>query len=108
MGYFSVDGAREREIVPGGRQRVLGWGGRMMMVRYTFAAGTVLPMHAHPHEQTGLVLCGAGEFTLGDEKRKVRAGDGWTIPGDVPHGVRFTEDSIVIEVFCPPREDFMK
>lgn len=81
--------------------------GRIMAVRYSFKAGTVLPTHSHPHEQVGFVVSGAGDFTLGGERRCVRAGDGWQIPPDVPHGVTFTEDSVVVETFSPPREDFL-
>ena len=105
---FFDDSHPEKEVLPGARMRVLcGRTGKIMAVRYSFRAGTILPMHSHPHEQVGFVVSGGGEFTLGAEKRRVRAGDGWQIPPDVPHGVTFTEDSVVVETFHPPREDLL-
>lgn len=107
MAFFD-DSYGEKEVLPGARMRVLcGRTGAIMAVRYTFRAGTVLPKHSHPHEQVGLVVSGGGEFSLGGETRKVSAGDGWQIPPNVQHGVTFTEDSVVVETFHPPRQDFL-
>ncbi len=107
MAFFD-ESYPEKEVLPGARMRVLcGRSGRIMAVRYSFKAGTVLPRHSHPHEQVGFLVSGGGQFTLGGERRTVREGDGWQIPGGVEHGVTFTEDSVVVETFNPPREDFL-
>ena len=50
------------------------------------------PHHSHPHEQGGVCLDGAMEFTIGDETRIVRRGEGWMIPGGVTHSVRALEE----------------
>jgi len=106
--FFSVKGAAVREILPGTRQRVLcGREGKIMMTWYEFDAGTELPVHAHPHEQVGIIVSGEAMFTVGAEQRLVCRGDGWQIPPNTPHGVRFRKETTVIETFHPPREDFL-
>ncbi|MBI4999909.1 MAG: cupin domain-containing protein [Euryarchaeota archaeon] len=109
MGFFSVKGANVREILPGARQRVLcGREGKIMMTWYEFDSGTELPVHSHLHEQVGIIVSGEAMFTVGTEQRLVKDGDGWQIPPNVPHGVRFRRDTAVIETFHPPREDFLR
>jgi quercetin dioxygenase-like cupin family protein len=68
---------------------------------------SVVEPHSHPHEQLGLLLEGEGDFTIGDEKRHVRPGDMWRIPGGVVHSLVCGERPIrAIDVFYPIREDY--
>jgi quercetin dioxygenase-like cupin family protein len=70
-------------------------------------AGAVLPEHAHPNEQVGLVIAGAMTFRIGDETRDVRAGDSWCIPPNVLHEVHTgLEGAVVVETFSPVRSDW--
>ncbi len=72
-------------------------------VRYESLA--VAPLHAHEEEQVFIVLQGELEITLGDEIRRVRAGDAALIPPWVPHSVRsFEEPAYQLDVFSPPRK----
>jgi quercetin dioxygenase-like cupin family protein len=69
---------------------------------------SVVQPHSHPHEQLGLLLEGEGEFTIGDETRRIRPGDMWRIPGGVVHGLVCGELPIrAIDVFYPIREDYI-
>lgn len=69
--------------------------------------GGVVPPHSHPHEQGGMCLEGAMEFTIGGETRVVRRGEGWMIPGGVIHSVRALQDgAVALDIFSPPREDY--
>lgn len=70
--------------------------------------GSQLPMHAHPQEQTGRLLHGKLVLTVGGEKSEMRPGDCWIVPGNVVHGAEVLEDSVVIEIFAPVREDYLK
>ena len=73
---------------------------------FRIAAGTILPQHAHPHEQISTVLEGTFVFQVGEETRRCGPGDVATIPPNVPHtGEAFT-DCRVIDVFSPVREDY--
>jgi len=47
------------------------------------------------------------QLTVGDEARTYRAGDSYYIPGDVPHSAVAPEGAVVVDVFCPPREDYL-
>jgi quercetin dioxygenase-like cupin family protein len=46
-------------------------------------------------------------FTIESEDHFAEAGDSWSIPGNVEHSVKVHEDSVVIEVFSPVREDYL-
>ena len=67
----------------------------------------VVELHQHPHEQIVWMLKGKMEFRLGSERRVCGAGDIAVIPGGVEHEAWFPEDTEVIDVFAPPREDFL-
>jgi quercetin dioxygenase-like cupin family protein len=60
-------------------------GEKMMMVLNITLPGHTVPMHAHPHEQIGMVYAGKGVLRIGDEERIVQKGDFYCIPANVPH-----------------------
>ncbi len=82
-------------------------GDREMIVWWSMKAGAHAAAHRHPHEQMFWVLSGRMEFRLGDERRTCVAGDLGVIPGGVEHEAWFPEDTEVVDVFAPPREDFL-
>ena len=70
-----------------------------------FEPRSVAPVHQHREEQMGTILEGSLEFELAGEKRRLRRGDVYVIPPDVPHGaVTHEEGCITLDVFSPPRE----
>jgi quercetin dioxygenase-like cupin family protein len=67
----------------------------------------VIEEHSHPHEQMGLLLAGTAEFVVGGQKRLVRAGQMWRIPGGVPHKITALDEPVrAIDAFHPIREDY--
>lgn len=96
----------EVEAVPGVFRRVLSCGDRLMVVQWRISAGATIPVHTHPHEQIGHVVSGRLSFTIGDEVRELASGDGYAIPGEVPHGCTGIEDTIAVDSFHPVREDY--
>jgi quercetin dioxygenase-like cupin family protein len=82
-------------------------GERTSLSEFSLGKGSVIPKHSHPHEQTGYVISGKMLFTIGDERFEAEAGDSWNIPGNVVHDVEVLEDTVVLEVFSPPREDYL-
>jgi quercetin dioxygenase-like cupin family protein len=82
-------------------------GEKEMVVWWSMKAGTHAAAHRHPHEQIFVMLSGRMEFRLGDEKRVCGPGDVGLIPGGVEHEAWFPEDTEVIDIFSPPREDFL-
>ena len=96
-----------QEVLPGVRRKTLAHGEKTLMVAFRLSQGAQIPNHSHPHEQTGYLVTGALELTLKDEVLPATAGDSWCIPGGTWHSVRATAESVVVEVFAPPREDYL-
>ena len=89
------------------RQKTLVYGEKTLMTEFRLDRGSVLPIHRHPHEQTGYLVKGRIRLHIGDEVFEVEPGDSWNIPGTVEHGADIIEDSVAVEVFSPVREDYL-
>ncbi len=108
MPFWDFAQAHPLDPAPGVTLRPL-WGDRVMLVRVELAAGSEVPRHSHPHEQAGLVLEGEFDLTIGEETRHVKAGDAYLVPGNVEHGVvTGPAPAVALDVFNPPREDYMR
>jgi quercetin dioxygenase-like cupin family protein len=79
-----------------------------MIAEFRARAGVEVPLHAHPHEQVGYVVSGQVELTIGGDTARCGPGDSYTMPGGVQHGARFLTESVVIDCFSPPREDYRR
>ena len=85
-------------------------GERMMLAHLYLEAGSVVPMHSHHNEQITYVVEGALRFWIGGddpEEIVVRAGEVLHIPADVPHKAEALEDTLDVDVFSPPRQDWL-
>lgn len=82
-------------------------GAKTLMAEFRLEQGAVLPRHKHPHEQTGYLVSGRIDLTIGDKTHQVVPGDSWCIPGDVEHNAFAHEHSVAVEVFSPVREDYL-
>ncbi len=96
-----------REVLPGIQLKTLAFGERSLLSEFRLAAGSLLPAHAHPQEQTGYLVARRIRLTIGGERFEVRPGDGWCIPGGVEHRAEILEDAVAIEVFSPVRADYL-
>ena len=67
----------------------------------------VVPEHSHVHEQIATVERGALKFFIEGREQMVKAGESLAIPSNVPHGVEAVEDTIVVDVFSPARQDWI-
>jgi quercetin dioxygenase-like cupin family protein len=84
-------------------------GERITMSVVELDPGAVVAEHSHPNEQLGIVLRGTMDFRIGDERRKLGAGETWCIPANTPHeATAGVEGAVVMDVFSPPRDDFRK
>lgn len=80
---------------------------KMTVSLVEMAPGSTIPLHGHPHEQVGMILAGEAEFTIGEETRRVRAGDRYHIPGHVPHTITALDAPVsALDVFYPVREEY--
>lgn len=97
-----------RESLPGITQKTLVSGKNTLMAEFRLTGGSALPLHSHPHEQTGYLVSGHMTLRIHDEESDIRPGDSWNIPGSVEHSAVIHEDSVAIEVFCPVREEYLE
>jgi quercetin dioxygenase-like cupin family protein len=88
-----------------GRQFIVGTD--MMIARVLLKKGAVVPMHQHLNEQISYILEGALFFTVGGKEVTVRAGEVLCIPPHVPHEARALEDTVDLDIFNPPRQDWI-
>ena len=87
------------------RQYVVGT--NTMLARLVLKKGALVPLHEHMHEQISHVVEGALKFLLEEKEVTVRAGEILCIPPLVPHGVTALEDSVALDIFNPPRQDWI-
>lgn len=88
-----------------GRQFV--HGEQSMLARVLLKKGAHVPRHSHANEQISYILEGALRFVLPDGEYMVRAGEVLVIPGNVPHEAFALEDTVDLDVFAPPRQDWI-
>ncbi|MGE5599207.1 MAG: cupin domain-containing protein [Bacteroidota bacterium] len=82
--------------------------GRAMMTFFTFAPGSEVPIHEHPHDQLSVVIRGKAAFTVEGEVRILGPGEGVRLPGGVRHGARIMDEATEIwDVWAPPREEYL-
>ena len=82
-------------------------GANEMLVRWQLKKGAVVARHRHPHEQMVVVLQGKLRLAVGDDETTMGTDDIVVIPPHVPHEAEALEDTVVLDIFSPPREDFL-
>jgi unsaturated pyranuronate lyase len=96
-------------VVPGIRRKII-TGQGMMIAQVFLDAGAVVPKHRHENEQITYVLEGALRLRLGEDLERevvVHAGEVLHIPADLPHDAEALEDTLDVDVFHPPRADWL-
>jgi quercetin dioxygenase-like cupin family protein len=94
-------------------ERRLITGERMMLAHVYLKRGCVVPLHSHMNEQMTYILEGALRLWLGTEGTPdyrvydVRAGEVLVIPPHLPHRAEALEDTLDVDIFCPPRQDWL-
>ena len=85
-------------------------GDSMMIAHVYLAKGAVVPKHSHHNEQITYILEGVLRFRLGDDESQqvdVAAGEVLHIPANLPHTAVALEDTLDVDIFSPPREDWL-
>ena len=86
-------------------------GERMMLAHVHLEKGAIVPTHSHENEQLTWILEGALRFWIGEgddiEELVVSAGEVLYIPSHVPHRAEALEDTFDVDVFSPPRQDWL-
>jgi quercetin dioxygenase-like cupin family protein len=90
--------------------RKLVTGERMQLAQVFLKKGCIVPKHSHENEQFTYILEGALRFWIGEDQSEivdVRAGEVLHIPSSVPHKAEALEDTLDLDVFSPPRADWL-
>jgi quercetin dioxygenase-like cupin family protein len=98
------------EPLKGTITRKLVTGERMMIAHVHLKKGDDVPRHHHENEQLTYIISGALHFWLGDNDERelvVRAGEVLVIPSNVPHRALALADTLDVDCFNPPRQDWL-
>ena len=98
----------EQEQLNPRRARRASHGANTTIARLEIQKNAVVPEHGHVNEQASMVESGALKFFIEGREQIVRGGEVLTIPPNVPHGVEALEDTVVVDVFSPAREDWIR
>ena len=98
----------EREYLNPQIDREMIVGDKVMLARVLLKKGAHVPLHHHYNEQVTYVLDGALKFAIDGKEVVVRAGEVLCIPPDMPHEAWALEDTVDLDVFNPPREDWLR
>jgi quercetin dioxygenase-like cupin family protein len=91
---------------PGLARQVLVWSNQMMLVRHLMEPGWQGMRHSHPHEQMVYIIRGHLHIVCGESEFDVLAGDSFIVPGGMEHQASASEESEVLDIFTPFREDY--
>jgi quercetin dioxygenase-like cupin family protein len=105
--FYKKNGEGYITPLAGVRQKTLAYGENTLMTEFLLDGGSHLPLHSHPHEQTGYLVKGKLKMMIGDESFLAEPGDGWCIPCNTIHGAEALADSIAVEVFSPVRKEYL-
>ena len=100
----------KKERVSDMLERRLITGDRMMLAHVYLKKGCIVPRHSHENEQLTYILEGALRFKIGDdgaEEIVVSAGEVLLIPSNVPHMAEALEETLDVDIFSPPRQDWL-
>lgn len=90
-------------------RQILTFSDEIMMVRVTFRQpGPGGQPHGHPHVQVTSVESGVFDLTIGERQARLKAGDSFYVPSGVQHAVVCIEPGVLVDVFTPMREDFVR
>jgi len=82
-------------------------GERSMLARIILRKGSIVPEHSHDNEQITYVLDGALKFVIEGKEVIVRSGEILVIPSNLPHSAEALENTVDLDIFCPPRADWI-
>ncbi len=107
--FFRWDEMPKEKVTDQIHRRLIN-GDRMMLTHVYLDRGSVVPMHSHENEQFTYIIEGALRFWVGEEGAEpidVRSGEVLHIPSNVPHKAEALEDTFDVDIFSPPRQDWL-
>jgi quercetin dioxygenase-like cupin family protein len=102
-----VDAAPESQPEPGLTRKVMAYNDKLFLAEHQMVKGWVGTVHSHPHDQVVYVVRGHLKVTCQGKTFEIRSGDSFVVRGGVEHGASALEDSVVVDIFTPCREDYI-
>jgi quercetin dioxygenase-like cupin family protein len=97
-----------QDLGGGLKRKIMSYDENMMMVKIIFEKGGIGKPHQHIHTQMSYVESGVFEVTIAGEIKTLKKGDAYYIPPNVMHGAVCKKAGVLIDMFTPMREDFVK
>ena len=104
--FFEYSDAKAVEMLPGLVRRTLISGDKLMICRFDLDRGVEIPVHSHPHDQAGYIVSGNIRVTVDGKSLDLGPGDSYSASSGVPHSALALEATVVVDTFCPPRDDY--
>jgi quercetin dioxygenase-like cupin family protein len=104
--FIPCSGTKSHDALPGVVRRQAALAEGVQLIEFRMSRGAVIPWHDHVNEQVGMVVSGRIVLTIGEDAMTLGPGDGYVIPSGVEHTVEVLEDSVALDVFSPPRDDY--
>jgi quercetin dioxygenase-like cupin family protein len=104
--YLAWDAIEKEQLTPLLHRHFV-VGQQIMLARVLLKKGCVVPEHSHVNEQLTYILEGALKFWIDGKIIVVKTGEVLAIPPDMPHKAEAVEDTVDLDVFCPPRTDWI-
>ncbi len=106
---FVTDESIEWEnVAPGMNRKIMGYDGRVMLVKVSFDEGAIGALHSHYHTQISYVDSGSFNVEIDGKHQILNKGDVFYVAPNLVHGVVCLKEGMLIDVFSPMREDFIK
>jgi quercetin dioxygenase-like cupin family protein len=106
MAIIRASDAQLREF-KGVTFELLAVGEQSMVTKMKYRLGNLVPTHRHPNEQSGYVVSGRYRLKIADAEHVLESGDSYAIPADVEHSIEVLDGGEVVDVFTPPRPDYL-
>lgn len=106
--FFKEAEAEWEPVAEGISRQITGYNTQLMVVKVKFEKGAEGYVHDHFHSQGSLVVSGKFKITIDGKSEILETGDGFFVPPNAKHGAKCLEPGILIDVFSPVREEFLK
>jgi quercetin dioxygenase-like cupin family protein len=106
--FFQEETTDWEDVSDGITRQFVGFNTQLMMVKIKFEKGAIGTLHNHFHSQVSYVAAGEFRVSIDGEDRTLKTGDGFYVSPNINHGVECLDPGMLIDVFSPVREDFLK
>ena len=106
--FYNSSESKWEQVAPKIKRKITGYGSNIMMVLVHFEKGGIGDPHYHVHSQTTYIESGAFEVLVDNETKLLKKGDCFFAGSNTVHGVVCKEEGVLVDVFSPVREDFLK